>query len=87
MEARRRSIIKVITMKISEITISGIAIQLIFGQPFVSLGLPLILEGLQMGAYYVHERIWAKIAYGKECEECHYKEFHEKERSKGKFHD
>jgi len=87
LEKRRRSVLKVITMKITEITISGVVLQIIFNQPIVSMGLPFVLEGLQTGAYYLHERIWAKIAYGKECEECHYKDFHDKERKEGRKHD
>ena len=48
-EERKRSIVKMITTKAGEITISAIVLQLVFRQSLISLGLPILLEGLQMG--------------------------------------
>lgn len=86
-EERKRSIAKMITTKIGEITISAAILQLIFGQPLVSLGLPFLLEVVQMGWYYLHERIWSKIAWAThQCESCHYRDYHEERRHRGFTH-
>jgi len=76
-----------ITCKTLEITASGILLQLVFGIPVVSLSLPFLLEGIQLGLYYGHERIWDKISWGISCQTCHYKEFHEKKKEAGEEHD
>lgn len=86
-EEKKRSLVKTITSKIMEISISAIVLQLIFGIPVISISLPFLLEGLQMIGYYIHERIWTRIKWGYPCEECHYKEFHERRRKEGKSHD
>lgn len=69
-DSKKRSILKTLTSKLIEIAISAGALQIIFGQPLVSLGLPTLLEGLQMIGYYVHERVWNKVGWGNGCEEC-----------------
>lgn len=85
--ARKRSLIKTITSKLGEITVSGIILQVLFGEPFISIGLPILLEIAQMVWYFFHERIWERIEWGSACKECHYKEFHERRRKAGKSHD
>lgn len=69
-DSKKRSILKTLTSKLVEIAISAGALQIIFGQPFISLGLPTLLEGLQMIGYYVHERVWNKVSWGNGCEQC-----------------
>ena len=85
-EKKKRTLIKTLTAKLMEISISAIIVQIIFGEPFISLGLPLLLEGCQMVGYYFHERLWNRIEWAS-CQECHFKEFHEKRRREGKSHD
>ena len=69
-DSKKRSILKTLTSKLVEIAISAGALQIIFGQPFVSLGLPTLLEGLQTIGYYFHERVWNKVCWGNGCEQC-----------------
>jgi uncharacterized membrane protein len=69
-DSKKRSILKTLTSKLVEIAISAGALQIIFGQPLVSLGLPTLLEGLQMISYYFHERLWNKVRWGNGCEQC-----------------
>jgi len=85
-EAKCRSILKALTTKAGEIAISATILQLIFSQPLISVGLPTLLEVLQMGWYFIHERIWSHIQWGK-CEGCHYLDFHEKRKNGGLPHD
>jgi len=63
-DSKKRSILKTFTSKLVEVVISATALQIIFGQPFISLGLPILLEGLQMIGYYFHERAWNKVRWG-----------------------
>ena len=86
-EERKRSIVKMITTKAGEITISALVLQLIFRQSLISLGLPILLEGLQMGWYYLHERIWSRIPWARECNGCHYYNYHEGRRHRGLTHE
>ena len=86
-ERKLRSVLKAITEKILEISVSALILQVVFRQPYVALGLSTMIEGLQLSTYYLHERIWDRISYGKECIGCHYQEFHEKVRQEGLPHD
>lgn len=72
-ESKKRSIVKTLTSKLVEIGISAGALQIIFKQPVVSVGLPTLLEGLQMIGYYFHERIWNKVSWGNGCANCKWK--------------
>lgn len=75
LDSKKRSIVKALTSKLLEISISAGALQVIFEQPFISLGLPSLLEGLQMIGYYLHERIWSKVSWGNGCENCKWVNF------------
>lgn len=88
-ESNQRTITKTCLMKIIEISISAIIIQVIFKQPFYSFGLPILLEGLQMFAYFLHERMWNRISWGKKdkCPECHYRKVHLRLKKERKSHE
>ena len=89
-ETKKRSIVKAITMKIIEIVSSIVVLQFLFGIPFISLGLPFVLEGIQLVEFIIHEQAWSNIHWGlkiEDCEKCHFKAFHEKTESEGKLHD
>jgi len=86
-EERKRSITKMITCKVGEILISAIICQVIFQQTIITLGLPILLEIVQMSWYYLHERVWLRIQWAKGCESCHYFEYHKKRQDKGLDHD
>lgn len=86
-EQKKRSIIKVLTSKLGEIGISSFILQILFGLSALTLGLPAFLEFIQMIWNYLHERLWSKIRWGKECEGCHFYKFHEQEKENGKPHE
>ena len=64
-ETRKRSLLKGITFKILEIGIDGLVLWLLTDNPFTSLGIALFLELNCYFWYYVNERIWNKIQYGR----------------------
>lgn len=82
-----RTITKLITFKITEVIMSALLIWLITGNFAYTIGLPLLIEGLQVVAIFFVERGWNRIQWGKECKKCHYYCFHEKRKDEGKTHD
>lgn len=86
-ETTLRSVIKLITFKITEIVISGLIIWIATNNYYYTVGLPLLIEGIQAIAIFFVERGWTHIEWGKECKNCHYYCFHEKRKTEGKPHD
>jgi uncharacterized membrane protein len=86
-ETTLRSVIKLITFKITEIVISGLIIWIATHDYYFAVGLPLLIEGIQAVAIFFVERGWTHIEWGKECKNCHYYCYHEKRKTEGKTHD
>lgn len=74
-DSRKRTFIKTITDKVMEIGISQVILHLV-GLPLgLAVGLPILIEIIQIGSYIINERIWSKIDWecsheGMICEEC-----------------
>lgn len=65
METRRRSIAKAISYRVlGSLTTAGIAF-VMTGSVATSLGVGGFDAIAKMFAYYVHERAWSRISYGK----------------------
>jgi uncharacterized membrane protein len=65
METRARSIIKAVSYRLLGSSVTGLILFAITGKGTVS-----VLGGaadavLKIGAYFVHERIWDRISYGR----------------------
>lgn len=86
-ETTLRSIIKLITFKITEVIISGLVIWIATSNYAYSIGLPLLIEGIQAVAIFFVERGWIRIEWGKECKNCHFYCFHEERKRLGETHD
>jgi uncharacterized membrane protein len=86
-ETTIRSVTKLITFKITEVIISGLLIWTATGNYAYTIGLPLVIEGIQAIAIFFVERGWTRIDWGKECNNCHFYCFHEKRKTEGKSHD
>lgn len=64
-ETRKRSLLKAISFRIIEITVSSVVLSL-FVTTYEAIGLAVLLEGLCFGLQYLGERVWNKINYGRE---------------------
>jgi hypothetical protein len=86
-ETKRRSVAKLISFKITEVVISTLLIWTTTGNYAYTIGLPLLIEGIQAVAIFFVERGWTRIQWGKVCSNCHFYLFHEKRKEEGKPHD
>jgi uncharacterized membrane protein len=65
MESHTRSIAKAVSYRIVGSAVTGLILFVLTGKPTVSLigsGMDVVLK---IGAYFVHERIWEHISYGR----------------------
>jgi len=66
MESHTRSIAKSVSYRVlGSISTAGIC-YFLTGSPKLSLGAGLIDVFVKMAAYFIHERIWAHIPFGRE---------------------
>ena len=65
MESSSRSIAKAVTYRLLGSATTGLIFFLLTGQPKLSLGAGALDMVLKIGAYFVHERIWNHISYGR----------------------
>lgn len=69
MENRKRSILKAISWRVTG-TIDTIAISwFITGQPKLAISIGVLEVLTKIGWYYLHERMWNKIKFGRKQEE------------------
>ena len=64
-ESRSRSILKAFTYRILGSALTGLIVLALTHRPMASAGAGLADMVLKIGAYFVHERIWAHIPYGR----------------------
>jgi uncharacterized membrane protein len=86
-ETKLRSLIKLLTFKITEVILSTLIIWIATHNFAYTLGLPILIEGVQALSIFFVERVWTRIDWGKSCNNCHYYQFHEKRKKEGKVHD
>ncbi|HEX3006661.1 MAG TPA: DUF2061 domain-containing protein [Bacteroidales bacterium] len=65
MEQKRRSIVKAITWRITGTIDTFILAWIITGKPAVALTLSSVEVVTKMVLYYLHERTWTRIPFGK----------------------
>ncbi len=65
METNARSIAKALSYRILGSAVTGLIFFVLTGRPALSLGAGALDVVLKMGAYFVHERIWAHINFGR----------------------
>ncbi len=65
-ESRSRSIAKAFTYRILGSALTGIIVLVLTHKPLASAGAGLADMVLKIGAYFLHERIWAHISFGRQ---------------------
>ena len=65
METSARSIAKAVSYRILGSAVTGMIVFLLTGKGALSLGAGALDIVLKIGAYFVHERIWDRIEFGR----------------------
>jgi len=65
METRARSIAKAVSYRVLGSAVTGLIVYILTGKPTLSVGASVMDVVLKIGAYFVHERIWNHISYGR----------------------
>jgi len=65
-ETKKRSLVKSITWRIICIVVSIITAYFLTGKIDVSVAIGTIYNGITMTLYYLHERFWNKLEWGKQ---------------------
>ncbi len=65
MESQSRSIAKAVSYRILGSTTTALIVYLLTGKVTLSLGAGAADIVLKIGAYFLHERIWDRISYGR----------------------
>jgi uncharacterized membrane protein len=65
-ESRSRSIAKAFTYRILGSALTAIIVLVLTHKPLASAGAGLADMVLKIGAYFLHERIWAHIPFGRQ---------------------
>ena len=69
----RRSFVKGFSWEFFSFIITFIAVYLVFGNARISLGFSLALTLFKASIFFIHERIWKKIRWGKYYDSSLYK--------------
>ena len=65
METHARSIAKAVSYRILGSSVTGLIFYALTGKATLSLGAGALDVVLKIGAYFVHERVWAHINFGR----------------------
>lgn len=65
-ETKKRSLVKSITWRIICIVVSIITAYFLTGKIDVSVAIGTIYNGITMMLYYLHERFWNRLEWGKQ---------------------
>ena len=66
METQARSIAKAVSYRLLGSAVTGLIVFFLTSKASVSFGAGALDMVLKIGAYFVHERIWNHISYGRE---------------------
>ncbi|MGA2118443.1 MAG: DUF2061 domain-containing protein [Bryobacteraceae bacterium] len=66
MESRARSIVKAVSYRILGSVTTGLIVFVITGKANLSLGIGGLDMAAKIAVYFIHERIWDRIAFGRE---------------------
>ncbi len=65
MESHYRSIVKAITWRTGGTVVTFAVAWIITGNISLSAGIGILDTLIKIGAYYVHERLWIRVKFGK----------------------
>lgn len=65
MESHSRSIAKAVTWRSGGTVVTFAVAWLLTGEPTLSVGIGLLDSAVKIGAFYVHERLWNRVSFGK----------------------
>jgi uncharacterized membrane protein len=65
MDSPKRSLVKTLTWRVIAILITMIAVYLYSKDMRESIVVSLMANGVKMGLYYLHERLWNHIHFGR----------------------
>jgi adenylylsulfate kinase len=66
MESHKRSIAKAISWRLIGAVVTIIVVYLITGKAILSIGAGVADSGVKLLIYYLHERVWNRIGFGRE---------------------
>ncbi|MBS1855580.1 MAG: DUF2061 domain-containing protein [Acidobacteria bacterium] len=72
MESQSRSIAKAVSYRILGSATTALIVYVLTGKATLSMGAGAADIVLKIGAYFVHERIWDRINYGREAKAPEY---------------
>ena len=65
MESHKRSLLKSITWRVIAFSVTFLIVYLFIKKPLEAGGIAVITNLINIIAYYIHERIWIKINFGR----------------------
>ena len=65
METRTRSIAKSLTWRLGGLIVTTVVVWVVTGEPKLAASIGLIDTLVKLAAYYVHERCWLKVRFGR----------------------
>ena len=65
METRKRSIVKAVTWRAGGLVVTVAVAWVVTGRADVAASVGILDTVLKVAAYYVHERLWARSAFGR----------------------
>ena len=65
MDRKRRSLVKSITWRVVAFATTVAVAYLILGDVKASLSIGVVANGIKVGLYYMHERMWEDIHWGR----------------------
>ena len=65
MESHYRSIVKAITWRTGGTVVTFAVVWILTGNISLSAGIGILDTVIKIGAYYVHERLWIRVKFGK----------------------
>jgi uncharacterized membrane protein len=71
-ESHSRSIAKAVSYRILGSATTGLIVYVVTGQGSLSVGVGAADIVLKIGVYFIHERIWDRISYGRETKAPEY---------------
>jgi adenylylsulfate kinase len=72
METQARSIAKAVSYRILGSATTGLIVFILTGKGGLSVGASILDVVLKIGAYFIHERIWNHISYGRQTKAPEY---------------
>ncbi len=65
MDSHCRSMVKAVTWRTGGTFVTILTAWLLTGKPTLSVGIGLLDSAVKIGAFYVHERIWDRLSFGR----------------------